>query len=403
MPKCCVSALVLAVRRGFASTTTMLAAPWPWTDSACRRASARTFFGRSMAWLRGSDRRPCRRRGTAAPSGAVTGAAGALLLVELLARAVDFRTVLGVCVPAWRFAAASAPCAAACRRAARDRRSRPSSSTEPAACRLERRDIQLHHAFSFFSRRQPQRLVACPERAGHRRILRQLPLHRVADQIQPPLAPGTAPSTRIRPRSTSVLHDAQVLRRDALVAHVAGHLLALEGLARVLAPTGRTDASGARPTRRAWRADRRSSSASCRRRSPCPIVVPVTSTNWPATKWSAVISAPTGIRLPRTTRNSASLRFGSTLATAKLAALRLAQTFLTLALPDAELQRGIAVLLVRPMGDDLAVVQLQHGDRDVLPGVREDAGHARPSVQSRLNASCVPLGGLPTARRALMA
>ena len=46
--------------------------------------------------------------------------------------------------------------------------------------------------------------------------------------------------------------------------------------------------------------------------------VPVTSTNWPGTKWTAVISAPTSMRLSGVTRNSASLRFGSTSAFAKL-------------------------------------------------------------------------------------
>ena len=50
---------------------------------------------------------------------------------------------------------------------------------------------------------------------------------------------------------------------------------------------------------------------------PLPIDVPVTSTNWPTTKWSAVISAPTSMRFSGLTRNSATFRFGSTEALAK--------------------------------------------------------------------------------------
>ena len=41
-----------------------------------------------------------------------------------------------------------------------------------------------------------------------------------------------------------------------------------------------------------------------------------------------------------------------------------------------ELKRGIAVLLRRAMADDLAMLELQHRDRDVLPGIGEDPGHA---------------------------
>ena len=56
---------------------------------------------------------------------------------------------------------------------------------------------------------------------------------------QPPLAPGTAPRIMQQAALDVGLDDDEVLRRDALVAHVAGHLLALEHLAGVLALTGR--------------------------------------------------------------------------------------------------------------------------------------------------------------------
>jgi hypothetical protein len=50
---------------------------------------------------------------------------------------------------------------------------------------------------------------------------------------------------------------------------------------------------------------------------PLPMEVPVTSTYWPGTKCSAVISAPMSIRFSGLTRNSATFRFSSTSALAK--------------------------------------------------------------------------------------
>jgi len=50
---------------------------------------------------------------------------------------------------------------------------------------------------------------------------------------------------------------------------------------------------------------------------------------------------------------------------------------LDLGLADAELQRGIAVLLLGPMGDDLATLDLEDGDRHVIARVGEDPGHAQ--------------------------
>ena len=55
--------------------------------------------------------------------------------------------------------------------------------------------------------------------------------------------------------------DLEVLRGHALVAVVAGHLLAGEGAAGILAVAGRAVADGARPTRRGWPRGRGSSSA----------------------------------------------------------------------------------------------------------------------------------------------
>ncbi len=108
---------------------------------------------------------------------------------------------------------------------------------------------------------------------------------------------------------------------------------------------------------------------------PLPVEVPVTSTNWPTTKWSTVSSAPTGISPSSSTRNSASLRFGSTFATAKWP--RMARgVFCGFALPDAELNGDIAVLIQRAVSNHLAIIDFQHSDRNMFTCIGKDAGHA---------------------------
>jgi len=42
---------------------------------------------------------------------------------------------------------------------------------------------------------------------------------------------------------------------------------------------------------------------------------------------------------------------------------------------DAELDGGVAVLVLRAVGDDLTAVELEHGDGHMLACVGEDAGH----------------------------
>ena len=91
---------------------------------------------------------------------------------------------------------------------------------------------------------------------------------------------------------------------------------------------------------------------------PLPIVVPETSTNWPGTKWSAVISAPTSIRLSSDDAELGDLALRLDLgALAKWPRSRLGDV-LHLGLAGAELHGGIAVLLRGALRDDLAVVEL---------------------------------------------
>ena len=254
--------------------------------------------------------------------------------------------------------------------------------------------VRAASAAALRSRRQHRALA---ERAGLGRLLGQRPLDGVAHQHPAALGARHGAAHQHEPALLVGLDDLEVQRGDAHVAHVAGHLLALEDLAGVLPLAGGAVAAvGDRHAVRGAQAAR-SSSASWRPGSPCPGWCAVTSTCWPLTKWSAVISAPTSIRLSGLTRNSASLRLGSTLATAKFPrsaprdAARLAGA-------RTQLQRGIAVLLVGAVRQHLDILHLQHGHGHVLACLREDAGHAH--LLRYHSGTHVPLSSCPSGRPA---
>ena len=108
---------------------------------------------------------------------------------------------------------------------------------------------------------------------------------------------------------------------------------------------------------------------------PLPIDVPVTSTNWPTTKWSAVSLGADLDQVLRADAELGDLALRLDRGGGEVAAQRLRRV-LDLAQADAELQRGVAVLLDGALRDHLAVVELEHGDRHLLARVGEDAGHA---------------------------
>ena len=134
---------------------------------------------------------------------------------------------------------------------------------------------------------------------------------------QPPLVPGTAPRTSTRPRSASVSTTSRfsvVTRMLPMWPAIFLPLKTLPGSWRwPVEPWLRWVTETPWVARRPEKFQRFMAPW-----KPLPWLVPVTSTCWPLTKWSAVISAPTSIRLSGLTRNSASLRLGSTFATAKL-------------------------------------------------------------------------------------
>ena len=107
---------------------------------------------------------------------------------------------------------------------------------------------------------------------------------------------------------------------------------------------------------------------------PLPCVCPAMSTSWPATKWSAEISAPTSSSASSSTRNSTSFAFGSTSALPKWPRSRLGEV-LRFRGAGAELDRDIAVAIRLAARDDLHAFEAQDGDRHMAAVVLEQAGH----------------------------
>src|ERR1035438_8348649 len=126
------------------------------------------------------------------------------------------------------------------------RGSRPKISseswTEPAA--LPSRVVtfsSISHAL-LLGRRFRCLLGACDlELAGLRRFLRQRLLHGVTHRDPSALGAGNGAFDQDQAALDVGPHHAQIERGDAIVAHMAGHLLVLPGLAGVLAAAGRTD------------------------------------------------------------------------------------------------------------------------------------------------------------------
>jgi hypothetical protein len=110
---------------------------------------------------------------------------------------------------------------------------------------------------------------------------------------------------------------------------------------------------------------------------PLPIDVPETSTNWPATKCSAVISAPTSIMLSGRHAELDQLALGLDIGDGEVGRASALGRVLHLGNAGAELHGGVAILFFGALGNNLAVFQLQHGHGDMLAGVVEDPGHAQ--------------------------
>src|ERR671936_749171 len=238
--KCPISALVLAVSSLAASMTTR-SPSLALAESACLRASARTFFGRSVACERTTGpkaRPPPRNFGTRSEPWRAPPVPFCLYIF-LPVRQISPRSLV-LCVPAWRLL--SCHCTQRAMMSARGSRPKMASDscTEPAS--LPSSVV----TFSSISRalllgRRFRSLARDLELAGLRRFLRQRLLDGVAHPDPAALGAGNGAFDEDQATLDVGRDHAQIQRGDAVDTHVAGHLLVLEGLAGVLAAAGRTD------------------------------------------------------------------------------------------------------------------------------------------------------------------
>src|ERR1700751_5737536 len=241
--KCPIRALVLAASSWAASMTTR-SPSLALAESACLRASTRTFFGRSVACERTTGpkaRPPPRNCGTGAEPWRAPPVPFCLYIF-LPVRQISARPLV-LWVPAWRLL--SCHCTQRAMMSARGSRPKISSDrlTEPAA--LPSRVVTFSSISRALLRRLRVRsnLVAAGnlELAGLRRFLRQRLLHGVAPPDPAALGAGHGAFDQDQAALDVGRDHAQVERGDAVDAHVAGHLLVLPGLAGVLTAAGRTD------------------------------------------------------------------------------------------------------------------------------------------------------------------
>src|SRR6185503_20081 len=169
------------------------------------------------------------------------------------------------------------------------------------------------------------------------------------------------------------LGDAHVLRGDPAVAHVAGHLLALEHLAGVLALAGR-----------AVRAVRHGHAVRGAQAAEVPALHAAGETltdrgpgDVDELALGEVVGLHRGAHLDEVLGIDAELGdlpLGLNLGDGELAAISLGD-ILGLDGAGAELQRGVTVLLSRALAHHLAVHEAEHRHGDVRAVILEDAGH----------------------------
>src|ERR1700761_4520551 len=371
-----IRALVLAASSWAVSITTR-SPSLALADSACLRAIARTFFGRSVACERPPGPRarpPPRNCGTRAEPWRAPPVPF-VLYIFLPVRQISARP-LALCVPACRLL--SCHCTQRWMMSLRGSRPKISSDswTEPAS--LPSRVVtfsSISHALLLGGGRFGSSLLVAGdlELAGLRRFLRQRLLHRVPHRDPAALGAGNGALDQDQAARDVGLDHAQIERGDTIDAHVTGHLLVLEGLAGILPATGRTD--------RTMR-DRNTVGGAQAAEIPALHAAGETFTNRGA---GDVDELPdhemVGLNLGahRDQRVFRHAEFGDLalrldLRHRELAAFRLRQIH-GLAGARAELQRDITVFLGRAVTQHLAIVQLQHGHGDMFAGLRKDPRH----------------------------
>src|SRR5215510_4137151 len=237
LSRCDCSTLVLPSAIA-ALSSTMMPPSLALADNACRSASARTFLGRSIAWLRGvgpNERPPPRNRLTlAGPWRAEPVPFCRYIFLPVRLISLRFLTSW---VPAWRLA--SCHTTQRCRMSIRGSRPKMSSETVTPPAALPSRVVTFSSISRALLRFRSRRGLGQPELARLGRLLRQRLLDGIAHSDPAAIVAGHSALDQNEPALDVGLHHLEIERGDAIDAHVAGHLLVLEGLARILAAAGR--------------------------------------------------------------------------------------------------------------------------------------------------------------------
>src|SRR5215813_11597119 len=207
-------------------------------DKACLSASARTFFGRSIAWLRGvgpNERPPPRNRLTRAEPWRAEPVPFCRYIF-LPVRLISAR-FLTSWVPAWRLA--SCHTTQRCKISTRGSRPKMSSETVTPPAALPSRVVTFSSISRPLLRFRSRRGLGQPELARLGRLLRQRLLDGVAHGDPAAVVAGHRALDQDQPALDIGLHHFEIERGDAIDTHMAGHLLVLEGLAGILAAAGR--------------------------------------------------------------------------------------------------------------------------------------------------------------------
>src|ERR1700730_16934010 len=211
------------------------------------------------------------------------------------------------------------------------------------------------------------------ELAGLRRVFRQRLLHGIAHRDPSALGAGNGAFDQDQAALNVGPYDAQIERGDAIDAHVARHLLVLEGLAGILTSAGRTDRTlryrhtvgGAKsaeiPALHAAGKTLTDRGAGDIDELPDHEMIGL---NFGANRDQRIFRHP----------KLGDLSLWLDLGDRELAAFRLRQID-GLARTPTDLQRYITVLLGRAVTQHLAIAQLQHGHGDMFAGLRKDPRH----------------------------
>ena len=211
------------------------------------------------------------------------------------------------------------------------------------------------------------------ELAGLRSFLRQRLLDGVAHRDPSALGAGNGAFDQDQAALDIGLDDAKVERGDAIDAHMAGHLLVLEGLAGVLTAAGRAD----RTVR-----DRHAVGGAQTAEIPALHAAGKTLADRGAGDVDELADDEVvglDFRADRDQRvfrhaELGDLALGLDLGDRELGAFGLRHVD-GLARARTELKGNITVLLGRAVTDHLAIAQLQHGHRDMFAGLRKDPRH----------------------------